>query len=46
MVAVMATKNIGKTTVQAVEFPAPKLSRKEYEKELRRLQTKLCLVQD
>ena len=42
----MATKNVGKTTVQAVEVPAPKLSRKEYEKELRRLQTKLCLVQD
>ena len=46
MAAVMATKNVGKTTVQAVEVPAPKLSREEYEKELRRLQTKLCLVQD
>jgi polyphosphate kinase 2 len=42
----MATKNVGKTTVQAAEVPAQKLSRKEYEKELRRLQTKLCLVQD
>jgi polyphosphate kinase 2 len=46
MVAVMAAKNISKTTVQSAEAPASKLSRKEYEKELRRLQTKLCLVQD
>src|SRR5215469_13064170 len=46
MAAVMATKNVGKTTVQEAEVPAPKLSRKEYEKELRRLQTKLCLVQE
>jgi polyphosphate kinase 2 len=46
MVGVMATKNIGKTKVQAAEVATLKLSRKDYERELRRLQTKLCLMQD
>jgi polyphosphate kinase len=42
----MAAKKTGKSPAKAAAEAPAKLSRKDYEKELRRLQTKLCLVQD
>ena len=42
----MAAKKAGASQVKAAADSPPKLSRKDYEKELRRLQTELCLVQE
>jgi len=42
----MAQKNAKKPRSKATPEPAPKLKRKEYEKEMLHLQTELCLVQD
>jgi polyphosphate kinase len=42
----MAAKKTGKSPAKVAGDSPPKLSRKDYEKELRRLQTELCLVQD
>jgi polyphosphate kinase 2 len=42
----MAAKKTGKSPAKVAVGSPPKLSRKDYEKELRRLQTELCLVQD
>jgi polyphosphate kinase len=42
----MAAKKGGQSPAKAAADSPPKLSRKEYEKELLRLQTELCLVQD
>jgi polyphosphate kinase len=41
-----AGQEAAKPGKQAVDEPTEKLTRKQYEKELRRLQTELCLVQD
>jgi polyphosphate kinase 2 len=42
----MAAKKAGQSPAKAAADSPPKLSRKGYEKELLRLQTELCLVQD
>jgi len=42
----MAAKTTGKSPAGAAAGSPPKLSGKDYEKELRRLQTELCLAQD
>ena len=42
----MATKKAGKSPAGAAAGSPPNLSGKDYEKELRRLQTELCLAQD
>ena len=42
----MAAKTTGKSPGGAAAGSAPTLSGKDYEKELRRLQTELCLAQD
>ena len=42
----MAAKKAGKSPAKAAAGSPPKLSRKDYEKELRRLRTELCIVQD